>query len=429
MLIQVFGLNHTTAPLELREQLTYTDESRATALATLKTFCAEAVIIDTCNRSEIYALTLNNDGLTRQLTDFLYTFHNLTKGILEPHLYDLSDQAVVSHLYEVASGVNSLVVGEAQILGQVRDAFEFAVSHRACGPIFSALFRRALNTGKRAHSETHIGRGSVSLSSIAIDMAEQEMGSLDGKTALLIGSGTMGNLAARRLKSIGVQDLWVANRTLRQATILAETFGGKAIAFENIHELLKTADVVFTSTAAPHIIITYEMIAEIMLLRSRPICIVDIALPRDVDPNVANISGVRLIGVDDLRNIADQKMAERRAEICKVKQIVEEETPKFWKWLQSLSVAPTIAALHDRAEQIRLNEMADHMSRLRHLSPQEQKIIGSMTSNIVGRLLHEPTCRLKTRAHCGDGSQYAAMLRELFGLDEADTTHHTSGQD
>ncbi len=425
MLILAVGLNHASAPLELRERLAYTSESRAAALNRLKSICAEAVILDTCNRSEVYALFANDgesEELTPRLIDFLCTFHQLSPQLLQAHLYSLVNQTAISHLFSVASGIDSLVVGETQVLAQVRAAAEFAVNHNTSGPILSALFRHALRAGKRARTETLISHGSVSLSSVAIERAQQVMGSLTGCSALLIGTGKMSVLAALNLQSMGVQRLWITNRTSAHAEDLAREVNGTAIAFEQLGDALKTCDLVFSSTAAPHVILSYAMIEEAVATRTRPLCIVDLALPRDVDPKVADLPGVRLIDLDDLHAVAENNLAQRRAEVCKVQQIVSAEVDNFWRWLQSLSVTPTITALRQHAEQIRQSELADHLARLEKLSPHEKRVIESMTASIVGRLLHEPTMRLKARAGEGDGVQYAAALRELFALDEDNAT-------
>ncbi len=420
MLITLVGLNHATAPLALRERMSYSDGTRAAALQKLKQFCAEAVILDTCNRSELYALTRDTQDSISTLTLFLTSFHQQPIATLQPYLYARTNQSAIAHLFNVASGADSLVIGEAQVLAQVRAAFEFAARHQACGPIFSALFRHALVTGKRARSETHIARGSLSLSSLAIDGAQQLMGTLDGRVALLIGAGKMSALAARYLRAFGVRRVWVANRTLANAQQLANEIDGTAIPFEQVSDALRTCDLVFTSTAAPHVILTHELMAEVMRARTQPICIVDLALLRDVEPSVAQLPNVHLIDLDDLQRIAQHNLAERRAEVCKVQAIVDEETNQFWRWLQSLSVAPTVSALRQHAEQIRQSELADHLSRLPNLSAHERKVIESMTASIVGRFLHEPTLRLKARARDGDGIAYAATLRELFGLDNHD---------
>jgi glutamyl-tRNA reductase len=414
------GINHSSAPLELRERVAYTDETRSAALAALKTFCAEAVILDTCNRSEIYALCDDDSALALRLSAFVCDFHQLPRDMLQAHLYTYVDQEAVAHLCTVASGLDSLVIGEAQILAQVRAAFEFAVSHNACGPLGSALFRQALRVGKRARTDTHIGQGSLSLSAIAIERAQEVMGSLAGCAVLLIGAGKMSTLAARKLQSLGVRQITVANRTLVRSQKLADEIGGVALPLAQVPATLANYAVVFTATSAPHQILSREMVAHAVAARKRPLCIVDLALPRDVDPSVTSLTGVQLIDLDGLKSIAERNLAQRGAEMSKIQPMIAAEVDEFWNWLRSLSVTPIIAALHARAEQIRQSELADHLGRLKNLSPQEKRVIETMTASIIGRLLREPTLRLKARAHEGDGLLYAATLRDLFDLDD----HH-----
>ena len=363
------GLNHSSAPLELRERLAYSDSTRAEALSALKGLCSEAVVLDTCNRSEIYAYDPVGRQLAGPLGEFLSAFHNLPADTLQAYLYAFNGPAAVSHLFAVASGIDSLVVGEAQILSQVHDAFAFASTHASCGPVLSALFRQALSAGKRARTETAIGRGAISLGSVGIERAQAILGSLEGRTALLIGAGKMSTLAAHGLQAAGAEPIWVASRTLAHAQELAARIDALPIPFEEMARALKRADVVFTSTAAPHLILTYEMVSTAMAGREQPLCIIDLALPRDVDPAVADIPGVRLVDLDGLQDDAQQTLAQRRSEVCKVQAIVDEEAESVWRWTRALGVTPTIAALRRRAEQIRQSELLDHEGRLHDLSP------------------------------------------------------------
>ncbi|TMC61100.1 MAG: glutamyl-tRNA reductase, partial [Chloroflexi bacterium] len=289
-------------------------------------------------------------------------------------------------------------------LSQVRTAFEFAAQHDACGIILSALFRHALHAGKRARSETDIARGATSLSSLAIEAARAHLGVLDRCRALIIRAGKMSTLAARRLHQLGMRELLVWSRTLAHAQQLAAAIDGSAIPFERVPEVLAASDVVFTSTSAPHVILTHE--------------ILDLAVPHDVEPTVAHIPHVHLLDLNDLQTNATAHVAARRAEVCAVQGIVGEEVESFSRWLQSLNVTPTIRALRARADQIRRSELDDHLGRLHQLSEHDRRIIETMTASIVGRLLHDPTRRLKQCAGDSDGLQYAAALRKLFALDE-----------
>ncbi len=420
-MLYTIGMNHAGAPLTVRERMTYTDASRAEALVALQALCHEVVILDTCNRSEVYASDPADD-LAPALEERLCKFHGLTPEELRPYRYVLSGKAAASHLFAVASGIDSLVLGEAQILAQVNGALEFALQQGAIGPVLSAMFRQALNAGKRARTETAIARGALSLGSLAIARAQAALGSLHGRSALVIGTGTMGTLTARALRAAGAGPLWIISRRVSRAQTLADEVGAEALPFDQLGQVLAHVDAVFSATAAPHLIMPHGMVADAMAERNLPLCIVDLALPRDVEPSVAEIPGVQLVDLDGLRAGMEQNLARRQAEIAAVQAIVDAETESFWAWLQSLSVAPEIAALRRRGEQIRQRELAERRGQLQRLSAQEWKAVESMTASIVGQMLHGPTLRLKARASAGDGAAYAHMLRELFALDEPNET-------
>ena len=438
MFIAAAGFSHAASPVELRERLTYTAETRGAALALLRSFCAEAVILDTCNRSEIYVAAggptsaapprtrpaaacreaHEREALALALRRFLASFHNISNAEFEPHLYIHLDRAVAAHLCTVAAGADSQVIGEAQVLSQVREAFEFAAARQACGPVLSALFRQALRAGKRSRAETRIGQGSLSLGSVAVEHVQNLLGPLAARRVLLIGAGKLNALVARSLQSAGVERLSVASRTAAHAQVMAAEFGGDVLAFAGIEDALASFDLVFTATSAPQLILPLAAVTAAAAGRTRPLCIVDLALPRDVDPLASGLPGVLLVGLDDLRAIAERNLAQRRAELVRVQEIVAAEAAEYERWLSALAVAPTITALHQRAEDIRQSELADHLRRLPDLSPREKRVIESMTAGIIGRLLREPTLRLKSLAHDGEGKPYADALRELFGLDE-----------
>lgn len=448
MLIAVAGLSHANAPVALREQLTYTAETRAAALAELRAICAEAVILDTCNRSELYValgedtpITLTdspdpratplrggpagarstaNSSTADALAGFLARFHRVPRAELEPHLYVHLNGAAAAHLCTVAAGADSQVIGEAQVLAQVRAAFEFACARATCGPVLSALFRQGLRAGKRARAETRIGQGSLSLGSLAVEHVQSLHGPLGAQKVLLLGAGRMNALVARSLRAAGAEHLSIASRTLAHAAAMAAEFGGDVLPWQAIEGALAEFDLVFTATSAPHLILPLGMLAQASARRCTPLCIVDLALPRDADPLAAGLPNVRLVGLDDLRALAERNLAQRRAELERVQAIVAAEAAEYERWLSTRAVAPTITALHQRAEDIRQSELADHLRRLPELSPREKRVIESMTASMMGRLLREPTLRLKLRAHDGEGRPYADALRELFGLDEAD---------
>jgi glutamyl-tRNA reductase len=417
-MLYTIGMNHAGAPLAVREHMTYSDETRAEALAALREVCQEVAVLDTCNRSEVYASDPSAD-LAPALEERLRAFHRLAPEAMLPYRYVLEGKAAASHLFAVASGLDSLVLGEAQILSQVNGALEFCAQHGACGPVLSAMFRHALNTGKRARTETSIARGALSLGSLAIERAQATLGSLHGRSALVIGTGTMGTLTARGLRAAGAGQLWIVSRRVSRAQVLADEVGAQTLPFEQIPAVLTRVDAMFSATAAPFLIVPHAMVADAMAARSQALCIVDLALPRDVEPSVAAIPGVQLYDLDGLRAGMEQNLARRQSEIAAVQAIVDAETESFWAWLQSLSVAPEIAALRRRGEQIRQRELAERRGQLQGLSPQEWKAVESMTASIVGQMLHAPTLRLKARASAGDGTAYAHMLRDLFALDDS----------
>ena len=426
MFIAVAGLSHASSPVALRERLTYTAETRAAALAELRAFYAEAVILDTCNRSEIYVVVggsvaptpAGGETLAAALRGFLARFHNVASAELEHHLYVHLDRDAAAHLCKVAAGADSQVIGEAQVLAQVREAFEFAVERQACGPVLSALFRQALRASKRSRAETRIAQGSLSLGSVAVEHVQNLSGPLAARKVLLIGAGKLNALVAHSLQAAGIECMTIASRTAAHAEAMAAEFGGDVLAWEDLDGALAQYDLVFTATSAPYLVLPLSVVATASVGRTTPLCIVDLALPRDVDPLAARLPNVSLIGLDDLRAIAACNLAQRRAELVRVDAIIAAEADEYERWLSTLAVAPTITALHQRAEDIRQSELADHLRRLPDLSPREKRVIESMTAGIIGRLLREPTLRLKFRAHNGEGKLYADALRELFGLDE-----------
>ncbi|MBI5877440.1 MAG: glutamyl-tRNA reductase [Chloroflexi bacterium] len=418
MRITVMGVNFASAPVALRERLTYTAESRRAALLQLLTIAPEAVILDTCNRSELY-VAYPAASPRPALDRFLANFHHIDLALLRSHLFAYSDGDAARHVCAVAAGARSLVVGDQQIMAQLRDAFEFAADNGTCGPVLSALFRQALRAGKRARTETHIAQGSLSVSAVAVARAQELIGPLAPLAVLLVGAGKMSLLAAQSLHAAGVTQLSVANRTPANAAVLAGQFGGRSVNLSALAGELATHDLVVTATAATGPILTADMVAAAVTRRGAPLCIIDLAMPRNVEPAVAALPGVQLVDLDGLRDIAARNLDQRRAELAPVGQIVEAEADEFERWRCALAVAPTISALHQRAEQIRQSELTDHLGSLQELTPHGRRLVERITAAIVGRLLREPTLRLKAHAQEADGPQVAATLRQLFALDES----------
>jgi glutamyl-tRNA reductase len=386
--LTLVGLSHHVAPVELRERVTL-DLDAAAALAR---DLGDAVCVSTCNRTELYVV----DG-----DDPLAALEQLAGEPLDGIAYRLHDDAAAMHLFRVAAGLDSLVPGEGEILGQVRDAYE-AVEP---GPLLDRVFRQALAVGKRVRSETAIGESPASVSSAAAALAAQVFGDLKGRRALLIGAGRIGELAAANLSSRGAEIAYVANRSQKELR-----FGGTAIGLDEIPRALEDVDVVISSTSAPE---TVLQAGDVPARRRRPLFFIDIAVPRDLDPAIQQLDGCFLYDIDDLEAVVAETLSGRRAEAARAEQLVAEEAERFRSWRASLDVVPTLASLRAYAEQIRSNELA----KVR-VSDDERRTLESVTQQILNKLLHLPTVRMKEAAAGAHGATYADAVRHLFGLDD-----------
>jgi len=423
--ILLIGANHTTAPVALRERLAISGVELTDALNHFgqsnghgPTLLPEGIILSTCNRLEMYAVTDDIDRGREALIQFLSRNRRMPVKEFASSLYVKSEPDAVIHLARVACGLDSMVVGEPQILGQVTAAYQAALSRHAIGPVLNTLFRHAVQAGKRAHTETAIGQHATSVPSAAAMLAEQAMNGLEGRVVLVMGAGEMGEIAARTLMGRGATCIIVANRTYERALKLACELNGEATTFEHQIEALVRADIVVTATDAPYAILTPEKVITAMSQRpERPMLIIDIAVPRDTDPAVADIPGVRLFDIDDLRGAVNDNLEARQQEIPRVEAIVAEETDSFLRWFRALDAAPTIADLRARAEALKTQELDKALHRLGDLSDREQQIVRILAHRLVNKLLHEPTVRLKHHAAQGDGYLYTGLVRELFGLE------------
>ena len=430
MKVVLVGMNHTTAPVSIRERVALSGETLHEALKNLQTLLqtveqddqdclvrSEGAILSTCNRLEVYVATGDDDAdVTERMERFLADLGGFPPIALSAHLYRHETEEAVHHLLRVAAGLDSMVLGESQILGQVTEAYQIALEVGSIGPILSTLFRQAIHAGKRARTETDIGRHPTSVGNAAVALARQVLGDLKGRCVLLVGAGEMAEVAARNLVAAGASEFRIISRTYTRANELACLFGGSAMAWEQIDEALTWADIVLTSTAAPHTIIRAERVRQILMKRyGRPLFFIDIAVPRNVDPAVAQLPHVYLYDIDDLHTITDESLAERRREVPKVEAIIAEEAKKYLAWLRMQSVVPTLRELRSKAEMIAKEELQKTLTRLPHLSESERRIIAAMTHSIVQKILHEPTVRLKEYASNGH-SEYSEALRELFGL-------------
>lgn len=420
------GLNHTTAPLAIREQLSFAPTPLHAALARFGPMhcserplgIAEAAILSTCNRLEIYALVKDAGQATDSLVDFLSEARNIPPETFHDHLYSFVDEEAAAHLMKVAAGLDSLILGEPQILGQVVEAYQAAMTHGAVGTVLSRLFRAAIHAGKRARSETSISASAASVSSVAVLLASRVFGDLSNCEVLVAGAGEMGELAVRALMERGARGLLVANRTYDRAVQLARQWDGEAMTFERLGEGLAQADIVISATNAPHTIIgRAEVEAAMRVRQERPLFVIDIAVPRDVDTEVGTLPGVHLYDIDDLEDQVESNLDGRRAEVPRVESIVEEELGAFMGWLASLEVVPTISQLRQQAEALRSAEVERALNRLDTLSEAEREVVLKLSTRLVNKLLHEPITCLKEEAANGNGVAYTQAMRHLFGLE------------
>lgn len=419
MSIVVFGVNHRTGPLALLERVTIADDAIAKTIHGLmsRPNIREAVVLSTCNRTEVYAVAEKFHGAYGDLRDFFCDLGGFSADELAPHLYSQHDEAAVSHLFEVAAGLDSAVLGESEILGQVRDAWNRSQREGGSLSTLNLLFRHALEVGKRARSETSIGRHTSSVSHAAVDMARDGLGSVEGLTVLVVGAGDMGEGVTVALAGAGVGRVLVANRTIGRAQDLADRVGGSVTEFYRLNETLVDADVVVTCTGAGGTVIDHEMVASAMARRAdRPLFVVDIAVPRDVERSVGDIDGVTLLNLDDLRDWAARGQAQRAAEADAVRSIVLEEVERFAMETTARQAAPLVAQLHAAAESVRAAEIERMKRRLASLEPEQRDAVEALTKGIVAKLLHDMSVRLKDDAGTPRGERNAAAVRDLFDL-------------
>jgi glutamyl-tRNA reductase len=428
MSIVCLGLSHHTAPAEVRERHAFHGSQISEALITLLDYeqVKEAAILSTCNRLEIYAEVVDTDLGVGQLKQFLGNFrHGDVPYDIEPFLYVLTDRAAVEHLLRVSTGLDSMLIGEGEILGQVRDAYVRAQATRSFGSSLHRLFRDALNAGKAARSKTDIGGDSVSVATAAVTFAREHLGTLRGKGVLLIGAGQMGLKAAKRLKIEGTGRLIVANRTFERARELTTRLGmGSAIEFGDLAGALETVDVVLTSTVATHFVVTREMIGKAMQTRQyRPLCIVDIAVPRNVEPSVGKVPGVRLVDIDQLGLPIDLALERRRAAIPAVETIITDHLDRFGHWYETRDAIPVLTALTQKAEAIRQAEMERLFARCPYLGDRERALITGATLRILSKLMH-PAYSTIREARAPDDQNPHAIIDDLFDLGLGQSYHN-----
>ncbi|MBI3753766.1 MAG: glutamyl-tRNA reductase, partial [Deltaproteobacteria bacterium] len=379
----------------------------------------EGIIISTCNRVEVCAVARDIENGLWQVKKFLSDYHHIPLEGLDEHLYAYTSEDAVRHVFRVSSGLDSMIIGEPQILGQVKDAYGYALQHKTAGVIMNKLFHKAFSVAKRIRTETKIGSSAVSISYAAVELAKKIFGTLEGKTAMLIGAGEMAELAARHLLSNGVQEILVANRTYERAIEMAKGFNGTPIMFREFNHHLKKVDIVIASTAAPKFIIHPEQIQEVIKERkNRPMFFIDISVPRNIDPAVNNIDNIYLYNVDDLQGVIEANLKERAKEAKEAEAIIGEEIEKFYRWVKSLDVVPTIVALKKKLEEVRKGEMEKALSGMNTLQEKDIQIIDAMTKAIVNKIVHDPVTHLKKEANKVEGDFYIEATRKLFDLDK-----------
>lgn len=419
MSVVVIGLNHRTAPLDILERMIVNDATLPKALHELcgREHLSESVLLSTCNRTEVYAVAEKFHGGYHDIRSFLSELAFLAPEDFSDHLYVHYDEAAVAHLFSVAAGLDSAVLGESEILGQVGTAWADARREGAAGASLNLVFRHALEVGKRVRTDTGIGRGVASISQAAVAMAAERLGDLAGRRVLVLGAGDMADGMTAALARGGVADVAVANRTRSSAAALAARVGGRAVSLSELPEHLVDVDLLLTSTGATSVMVGHSDLALALERRAgRPLLIVDIAVPRDVDPSAGDLPGVTLLDMDDLRAYVEVGVGARRRESARAQRILDEELDRFRTLATAREVAPLVAVLRERAEVVRRGEINRHARAIEGLDERQRDALEAVTRGVVAKLLHQPTVRLKDAAGTSRGDRLAEALRDLFDL-------------
>jgi len=421
MRLSVTGLNHKTAPVEVRERLAFDDVSLGEALRALKSReeVSEAIILSTCNRVEV-ALTTTDEADPRSLvTGFLAGSRNVEPATLSPHLYHHQEREAVRHIFRVAASLDSMVVGEPQILGQMKSAYALAKAHGGVGGYLETVLMRAFSVAKRVRSETEIGQSAVSVSFVAVELAREIFGSLAGKKVLIVGAGKMSELAARYLHRSGASQIFVTNRTHDRAVEMAGLFKGSVVEYNRFIAKLPEIDIVITSSGAPHyILLKEEMKHVIEVRRNRPMFVIDIAVPRNVDPAVNSLDNVFLYDMDDLQRVVGENRQGRLQHAEQAEQIISDEVDRMLARLKAREVAPTIVRLQEQLEQLRQAELERLRARFGSLTPQQEEALEALTRGLISKIAHAPIAELRRQAAEPDGVQAVEVIRRVFRLEE-----------
>lgn len=428
MAIIVVGLNQKVAPVEVRECLAFSSDSIKAALIRWRDPIGEldpppeAVILSTCNRIEVYAVVSDPESAFETVCAFLAKESQQAQENFRPYLYFYTDKEAINHLFSVASGLDSMILGEDQILGQVTEAMEVCLDCGASGKILSALFRNAVETGKRARTETMISQGATSVSHVGVELAQRIFGTLEHCNVLLVGADEMAEMAAQTLIAYGAGSLSIINRTKSNADRLASKFKARSLDWPDLEKTLGWSDIVITATGAPQALFYVDNVQHAMELRkNRPLFFIDISVPRNVDEGVDRLEGVYRYDIDDLESVVEGSLRKRKQEIPKVKKIIREQQEKFNKWFRALDVVPTIVGLRKKADEIRDRELTSVFNQLGDLSQSDKSKIERMSQRIVSQLLHQPTIVLKSKANQCENVDYLEIIHELFGLNGKET--------
>ncbi len=419
MNVLVVGLNHKTAAVEVREKLAFGGEKLERGLKGFKALktVREAVIVSTCNRVEMYANVSSPEAASEEIKTFLAEFHGIRRELLDTSLYFHVGRDAVRHIFRVASSLDSMVVGEPQILGQLKDAFELSLKHKTTGVLLNKLMKKSISVAKRVRTETKIAENAVSISFAAVELAKKIFGDVSDKAVLLLGAGEMAELAAKHLVNVGVRDLAVANRTFATGCKLAEEIGGRPVKFELFIDEMAHSDIVICSTGAPDYVVKKDDMHQLMHRRKqKPVFLIDISVPRNLDPKINGLANVYLYDVDDLQGVVNTNVQERQKEASKAEAIISDEIETFERWQSSLDAVPTIVALRERAEEIKRAEIEKAVNKLPGLGERERKAIELVASSIINKLIHPPTAALKEDTE--DKDVLIAMVKRLYGLEK-----------
>ncbi len=430
--IVIVGLNHRSAPVEVRERLAFPADTVGHALRGLvsRDGIAEGVILSTCNRVEVCVLAAQGYRGTDSVKEFLSGWHAIPQAELSAYLYHHIGEEAVRHVFRVSSSLDSMVLGEPQILGQVKDAYGYACEFRSIGPVLDKFFNKAFSVAKRVRTETKVASSAVSVSYAAVELAKKILGDLSDKTVMLIGAGEMCELAARHLLSAGAKGILVTNRTFERAVRLAEEFDGTPVRYEELTVHLKRADIILSSTGAPHFILKREDVEEVIRIRrNRPMFFIDMAVPRDIDPDANQIDNVYVYDIDDLNNVIETNLEERQREAAKAEEIVIAEVAMFRRWLESQQVTPTIVSLRKKFDEIKEAEVAKALSALGSQDPKTRKVVESLASSILNKVLHPPISSLKRDSDARSPMEMVAVVREIFGLPDEETPEEAGARE